>query len=64
MYSIGGRYQSEGWSADLGFMHTRLRDPTLNLEENAYPEAAGRGNFSGKYKVTANTFMAQYNRAL
>jgi long-chain fatty acid transport protein len=64
MYSIGGRYQMEGWSADLGFMHTRLRDPTLNLEENAYPEAAGRGNLTGKYQVTANTFMAQYNRVL
>lgn len=64
MYSIGGRYQSEGWSVDAGFMHTRFRDPTLNLEENAYPEAAGRGNFSGKYQVSANTFMAQYNHVL
>ncbi len=64
MYSIGGRYQAEGWSVDAGLMHTRFRDPTLNLEENAYPEAAGRGNFTGKYQVTANTFMAQYNHAL
>ncbi|HET9235767.1 MAG TPA: outer membrane protein transport protein [Oligoflexus sp.] len=64
MYSIGGRYQAEGWSADLGFMHTRLRDPTLNLKNDAYPEANGRGDLTGKYKVTANTLMAQYNRAL
>jgi long-chain fatty acid transport protein len=64
MYSIGGRYQAEGWSADLGFMHTRFRDPTLNLKNDAYPEANGRGDLSGTYKVVANTFMAQYNRAL
>jgi long-chain fatty acid transport protein len=64
MYSIGGRYQAEGWSADLGFMHTRFRDPTLDLKNDAYPEANGRGDLSGKYKVTANTLMAQYNRTL
>lgn len=64
MYSIGGRYQAEGWSADLGFMHTRFRDPTLDLKNDAYPEANGRGDFTGKYTVTANTLMAQYNHVL
>jgi long-chain fatty acid transport protein len=63
-YSIGGRYQSEGWSVDAGLLHTRFRDPTLNLKNDAYPEANGRGDLSGKYEVTANTFMAQYNRTI
>jgi long-chain fatty acid transport protein len=64
MYSIGGRYQAEAWSADLGFMHSSFRDPILNLKNDAYPKANGRGDLSGKYTVTANTLMAQYNRAL
>jgi long-chain fatty acid transport protein len=63
-FSLGGRYQAEGWSADLGFLHSRFRDPTLNLQENAYPGAAGRGDLTGKYEISANTLMAQYNRAL
>ncbi|WP_141733477.1 OmpP1/FadL family transporter [Oligoflexus tunisiensis] len=63
-FSLGGRYQTEGWSVDAGFLHTRFRDPTLNLKDDAYPEAAGRGDLSGKYEVTANTFMAQYNHTI
>jgi hypothetical protein len=45
-------------------MHTRFRDPTLDLKNDAYPEANGRGDFTGKYTVTANTLMAQYNHVL
>jgi long-chain fatty acid transport protein len=63
-FSLGGRYQTAGWSVDAGLLHTRFRDPTLNLQDNAYPEAAGRGDFSGKYQVSANTFMAQYNMSI
>jgi len=63
-FSLGGRYQAEGWSLDAGLLHTRFRDPTLNLKNDAYPEANGRGDFTGKYQVTANTFMAQYNMSI
>lgn len=62
LIGLGGRYAGEGWYADLGILNTSIKQPTLNLNESDYPQAKEdfRGNLSGQYSVSANTFMAQY----
>ncbi|HYX38008.1 MAG TPA: outer membrane protein transport protein [Oligoflexus sp.] len=64
LYSLGMRYAAETWSFDAGVMHAHFRTPTLDLKEDAYPEAQGRGNLTGKYEVSAQTLMIQYNRVI
>ncbi len=64
LISLGGRYDAETWSVDLGLLRAQFRDPKMQLKNDGYPEADGRGDLKGSYTVSANTFMAQYNHTL
>ncbi|SMF05785.1 OmpP1/FadL family transporter [Pseudobacteriovorax antillogorgiicola] len=58
--SLGAGYGQGNWRVDGAFAHYIIEDPTLNLDENAYPGAVGRGNLQGRYSATVNTFMMQF----
>ncbi len=62
--SLGATYHKDNWHVDLGYMHTAIKTPKLQLKEADYIEAAGRGDLVGSYKVSANTFMLQYGQAI
>ncbi|MCX6129467.1 MAG: outer membrane protein transport protein [Proteobacteria bacterium] len=64
LLSLGAGYAADAWQLDFGYTHTAIKEPKLALKENDYPEAAYRGDLSGTYAVSANTFMLQYSQAL
>lgn len=64
IFALGGGYIGEGWHVDAALSHTAVKDPTLDLKESDYPEAKGRGDLTGRYKISANTLMVQYGYQL
>ncbi|MFW7381977.1 MAG: OmpP1/FadL family transporter [Oligoflexus sp.] len=60
--SLGAGYVAKNWSVDAALAHYIFKDPTLQLDENDYPEAKadGRGNLTGTYSASVNTFMLQF----
>lgn len=58
--SLGAGYGEDNWRVDAAVAHFMIDEIKLNLKESQYSEAEGRGDLSGKYEASANTFFLQF----